>query len=84
MLFSRKNKYPLDTFSISIEKTQALKKLINETSCPHCTQKTLLLDKYTNAFKGWDAEFHCSNCQLNGVVNSTGFEFKIAKKVKIL
>jgi len=64
------------TFTASIEEVNHFKALINNTSCVACNQKTLQLNRFVHAVKGWDAEVSCTNCNFNGVVNSTGFDFK--------
>jgi hypothetical protein len=74
---------PLSDFTVSVKAIEALRARVTQTKCPACLQQTLRLHKYTNAVKGWDAEILCDNCNLLGVVNSTGFEFKgLSRRVK--
>ena len=68
------------TFNLSVAELARLKQQVISTACPNCKQTTLSLKKYTQGQTGWESEMECSNCGLNGVVNSTGFEFKGMRK----
>jgi hypothetical protein len=66
---------PQQTFTKSIMLTNSMKALVSNTSCPACQQRTLNLVRTEQGTKAFETQVNCTNCNFNGISNSTGFQF---------
>jgi hypothetical protein len=64
-----------ETLLVTLAEVKQLKDLINKQPCTACGQNGLKLEDFVRGPKGWDATVTCDNCNFNGVINSTGFNF---------
>jgi len=60
----------------TLAEAKRFKELISHQPCTACGQNGLKLADFIRGPKGWDATVICDNCNFNGVVNSTGFNFR--------
>jgi hypothetical protein len=65
-----------ETLLATLAEAQHFKDLVSHQKCTACGQNGLKLEDLVRGPQGWDATVSCDNCNFNGVINSTGFNFK--------
>lgn len=63
-------------FTSDVKEINDFKKLVSDTPCVGCTQKSLQLDGFMKGATGWEAQISCKNCNFKATMNSTGFDAK--------
>ena len=67
-----------DDIHTDFMRLESLRAFIDEHACPKCgAKKQLHVSDYEIGKKGWEASLRCKKCRSQGVLNNTGFHFKI-------
>jgi hypothetical protein len=76
--FKRRHAEP--TFTATLGEIDSFKHLVMTSPCPGCGQKTVKVGMFGRGPDGWEASVSCRNCDMKGIVNSTGFKFEKLEK----